>query len=362
MPLQTSKSWFHAPKNALRPLFVNSTSVILGLLTLSGCAASFQPMEAATTSPVMTADAIIAADGYRLPLRRWTPTQSPRGVILALHGFNDYANAFEGPGGWLAEHGFQVYAYDQRGFGATSSPGVWSDTETMVADLDAAAGLIQANHPQTPFYLLGESMGGAVVIAALTSAYAERSPSWSTTYLGPPPLSSERVAGVILSAPAVWGRKAMALLPRLALWIAYNFVPGMELVAPKELKIRPSDNIEMLRALGRDPLILKETRVDAMHGLVDLMGVALEAAPRFNRRSLILYGAHEEVLPPAPIVRFLNTLPKQSRAESQRTVVTYPNGWHMLMRDLQADVVLHDLLSWLTQPDRSLPSLSRGHV
>jgi len=48
-----------------------------------------------------------------------------KAVILALHGFNDYANAFDGPGEIWAKEGIVTYAYDQRGFGAAPERGLW---------------------------------------------------------------------------------------------------------------------------------------------------------------------------------------------------------------------------------------------
>src|SRR5437870_7543725 len=77
--------------------------------------------------PAATADrparfdgaAFIAADGARLPLRSWLPRGEVKAVILALHGFGDYSNAFTLPGEFWAERGIATYAYDQRGFGGT---------------------------------------------------------------------------------------------------------------------------------------------------------------------------------------------------------------------------------------------------
>ena len=53
--------------------------------------------------PRFTAESFIAADGQVLLLHRWLPpggngAGQVKAVILALHGFNDYSNAFEGPG------------------------------------------------------------------------------------------------------------------------------------------------------------------------------------------------------------------------------------------------------------------------
>ena len=47
--------------------------------------------------PAITNNALIGADGSRLPLRRWLPRGAVKAVILALHGFNDYSNAFAMP-------------------------------------------------------------------------------------------------------------------------------------------------------------------------------------------------------------------------------------------------------------------------
>jgi len=66
------------------------------------------------------------ADGYRLPLKHWLPENRPLcRVVLALHGFNDFHMAFEALAGTLVGCCNAVYAYDQRGFGATEGRGLW---------------------------------------------------------------------------------------------------------------------------------------------------------------------------------------------------------------------------------------------
>jgi alpha-beta hydrolase superfamily lysophospholipase len=196
---------------------------------------------------------LTTSDGLGLPLRAWLPEKNPpRAVILALHGFNDYSKAFEEPGKFWAARGIATYAYDQRGFGEAPNRGLWGGAPAMIGDLHTAVAALKVRHPQTPIYVLGESMGGAVALAAAAGA-------------DPPP-----VAGVILAAPAVWARATMPLHQRVALWIGAHTLPWLP-VRGRGLKIQASDNIEMLRALGRDPLVIKETRIDAIHGLADLM-------------------------------------------------------------------------------------------
>lgn len=315
--------------------------LVLSLAMLGGCASSFQPMGAALREPRVEEGAIVTADGYRLPLRVWRPEQgrAVRSVILALHGYNDYSNAFDGAGRAFAAAGIVTYAYDQRGFGATRDPGIWPGTDALVADLDAALALVRRRHPGLPVHVLGESMGGAVVLTALTRPH-------------PPP-----VDGAILVAPAVWGFDAMGFLPRAALWLTYNTVPGMVVYAPKELGIKPSDNIEMLRAMGRDPLVIKGSRVDALWGLTMLMNDALAATERLRVPALVLYGAHEQVLPPEPVERAMESLATApAKGTGAVRIAVYPDGYHMLLRDLAGGIVLNDIVHWLAEPAAALPS------
>ncbi|MEJ0071171.1 MAG: hypothetical protein WDO24_23260 [Pseudomonadota bacterium] len=54
--------------------------------------------DASHPAPQLAADRLIAADGTALPMRQWLPAGQPHAVVLALHGFNDYSNAFAAPG------------------------------------------------------------------------------------------------------------------------------------------------------------------------------------------------------------------------------------------------------------------------
>ena len=101
---------------------------------------------------------------------RWLPEGQPRAVILALHGFNDYSNAFAAAGaGLVAQDGIAIYAYDQRGFGAAPHRGRWAGADSMADDAATPRRCCGSAIPTCPLYLLGESMGGAVAILAATA-------------------------------------------------------------------------------------------------------------------------------------------------------------------------------------------------
>jgi len=302
----------------------------------------------------LTPASVIMTDDYVLPLKAWPsidaptidspsinfpPINFPDAVVLAVHGFNDYSHAFEVVANRFAQHSITTYAIDQRGFGATSQRGIWPGHSIMRSDLVATVKLLCEKHAGQHLFLLGESMGGAVILSALQ------------------PLEQTCIKGVILSAPAVWGWQIMPWWQTMPLTLLAHTMPGFT-VTGESLDINPSDNIDMLRALGKDPLIIKETRIDAIYGLTDLMDAALVNSTVLNMKALILYGERDEIIPPESFCAMLENLPEQ--AASGWRLVLYQNGYHMLSRDLQGDVVIQDMITWIH--NQSAPLLSAQEV
>ncbi|MEN8261376.1 MAG: alpha/beta hydrolase, partial [Pseudomonadota bacterium] len=61
--------------------------------------------------------------------------------------------------------------------------------------------------------------------------------------------------------------------------------------------------------------------------------------------SLILYGKKDEIIPQKPVFEFYKRLP--SRGQGQQQMIIYENGYHMLLRDLQAEIVMKDIVDWI---------------
>jgi alpha-beta hydrolase superfamily lysophospholipase len=299
---------------------------LAAVLALGACAPTLIERGPAVQAPALEAARIVAADGTELPLRRWLPEDRTQAAVVALHGFNDYSNAFAVPAERWKRAGIATYAYDQRGFGATATRGRWATTATLVDDLATAVALVRAQHPGTPVTVLGESMGGAVVMVAGAQGRLDD------------------VEATVLIAPAVRGRAAFGPVASLAFEALAHTVPWLS--GPSGSPgVMPTDNMKMLRAYSRDPLVIKHTRVDATWGLLNVMDEAVAAAPDFRLPALILLGARDTLVPDGPMGRTLAAMPAAS--EAQRRVITYANGWHMLLRDLDGDRVQADVAAWL---------------
>lgn len=278
------------------------------LALLGGCAVLPEPEAAA---PVTR------------PLLRYEPLGEPKATIVALHGFNDRKAAFLPFGALAAERGVRVLAYDQGGFGANADRGGWVGTEQLAVDLFATIEEARRLAPEAPVIVLGESMGAAIAIAALAKPEAPR------------------VDGLVLAAPAVWAGDQLNPLFRLSLWFVAAVAPDLDLSA-EGLEIQASDNIPMLVALGRDPLYLSTARAEALFGLVRVMDQALTAAPELVVPRLVLIGERDEVVPARAFDAFVARLTPEDC-----TVARYPDGWHLLLRDLGRDRVGHDVLAWI---------------
>ncbi|HEY8613530.1 MAG TPA: lysophospholipase [Roseomonas sp.] len=305
-------------------------------LPLAACTPQLIPAGPRIADAALAQDALTMEDGARLPLRAWLPVAPPKAVLLCLHGFNDSRNFMTEPAEALNEAGIAVYAYDQRGFGGAPNRGVWPGAATLAADAGTAARLIQARHPGAPLFLLGESMGGAVLLLAATGP-------------NPPP-----AAGYVLLAPAVWGRVTM---PRIAVGLLDALAHTIPRIAVSSgvPGIIPTDNMRALRRMARDPLTIRETRVDTTKGLVDLMDDALAAAPRLGPNTppmLLVYGAKDQLVPPIATRALLDRVPRDAPAR----IAYYTGVHHMPLRDLQASTVIADMLAWMERPAAPLPS------
>ncbi len=301
-------------------------SIIALIFSLTACSSAKFPLGTTRVSPqIQQVPVFKTSDATELVMQVWKPSHKPRARILLLHGFNEYTGAYATVGESFAKRGIEVWAYDQCGFGRSPYRGLWSSAERMAQDAQEALRLMQQQDPHTPLYLLGMSMGGAV---ALYSAQQRGLP----------------IKGVILVAPAVWAKHTQPFYQRWALAFTRRVVPGWK-PSGEGLNIKPTDNKALLKKIWQSPWMLRESRIDTVAGLTDLMDKAYGAAARVQYSTLLLYGAHDQLVPAKPIAHVWQQLPKRPHTEYKH----YAKGWHMLMRDLQGETVIGDISRWIQQ-------------
>lgn len=297
-------------------------------LALQGCV-SFPAAPPLTDEARLEDNNFIARDGARLGLTVW-PAKEPVAIIAAVHGMNDYAGAFRLAAPYWAERGITTYAYDQRGFGRSPYQGRWAGAPAMKADLRAFLAAIRRDYPSTPLFVMGHSMGAAVVMAAHRDEALD-------------------VDGVILAAPGIWGGAQMPLFYRATLNLAASVAPGKTLTGESAGR-QASDNIDFLRAMYADPNVVKETRLDAVLGVVRMMGEGWDATDEIAGDFLVVYGAKDDIIP----VKKIRKAAKRLSGEVDTRV--YDDGWHLILADNARAAPLADIADWaLARADREPP-------
>ncbi len=141
-----------------------------------------------------------------LPLITWEdPKVTPWAVLICVHGLGLENRAFTMFGHRMASRGIQTCALDVRGFGSWMAE---TGSERVKFDqcLDDIQRLVRALHkhrPGVPVFVLGESMGGAIVLRAAAE-------------LG------DSVAGVISSVPSAERFQQRKMSAR----VAFHFLKG----------------------------------------------------------------------------------------------------------------------------------------
>ena len=331
---------FSKARSAVTGAVRGSVALLLALM-LGGCVLQPSRREPEGPPPGAVDGYFTLRDGTRLPYHDWradgwvgTP---PATVVLALHGFNDSRDAWEVPAPAFEAAGVELIAPDLPGFGDAPDRGRWPGVPAMMDDTRQMAEQLRARFPHARLVLMGESMGGAILMTLAASP-------------DPPP-----VDGYVLVAPAVWSRAEMNLLLRSALWLASTLVPGMEVTGHEvPVHVRPTDNRAALVRLGQDPLTILATRFDTLRGLVNLMDAASSAAHLDRAPMLFLYGGRDDLVPPKATADMWRHLPPAARE------AFYPGAYHLILRDLDRAVPTGDIIAWLHNLAAPLPSGADG--
>ena len=126
------------------------------------------------------------SQSYEFKKKVWKANKYEDAVIIAIHGYNDYSNSFQIPATFLAKSRISTISFDLRGFGMNEDRGTWFPLSVHVNDVTFFISHIRNKFPKKKIFLLGESMGGAIVISTLIKN------------------KDLQIDGVILVAPAIW--------------------------------------------------------------------------------------------------------------------------------------------------------------
>lgn len=94
------------------------------------------------------------------------PRKDLKAIIITVHGLGLSRNAFTPFAKRICHQGFAVISFDVRGFGSYRNDEIYqrADFNGVISDLRRILTNTRRDFPDTPIFILGESMGGAIAL------------------------------------------------------------------------------------------------------------------------------------------------------------------------------------------------------
>ncbi|EIN06778.1 lysophospholipase [Punctularia strigosozonata HHB-11173 SS5] len=283
---------------------------------------------------------LTGAGGTRFFTQTYSATRQ-KAVLVFCHGFIEHIERYQHVFPVWADRGITVLAFDQRGFGRTaldeekSKDSVYgkSSLPEQMADVEWAVSYAKNELAGgKPVFLMGHSMGGAIVLG-----YATRSPPMKTV---------SSLAGVIASSPLLCQTKPA---PKILRWVggqASKILPNLTFKAEVNSADLTHDPV-VNDSYSTDPLVyekgtLRQLRDMLNHG-EQLLWNDYKDWPK-DLPVLLIHGTEDKVTSCKSTEEFFQNLPAQDKKLS-----LYPGGYHELHNEPDGvkEKFIEECISWV---------------
>jgi acylglycerol lipase len=261
------------------------------------------------------------ARGVEIFYQSWLPDAPARAALIIVHGLGEHSDRYDHVAQALTGDGIAVYACDHRGHGRSQGPRAVVDVTDVVADVDQLVVLAAGEHPDTPVFMLGHSLGGMIAVRYALDHQA-------------------RLSGLVLSGAlaTVDASPALRRIGRL-----------VSAIAPRTPMIALDAEL-----VSRDPAVVAAYRADPLvhHGripartaaqIADTTAAFPEQVGAIVLPTLILYGTADGLCPPAGSVMLGEQL-----GSTDVSIRAYEGLYHEILNEPERATVIGDVRDWLT--------------
>lgn len=264
--------------------------------------------------------------GLKIATRSWTPAGDPRAVVVLIHGFNAHSGYMVWPAEQLVAEGFAAYTLDLRGRGKSEGERFYvEEFSEYLGDVDKLVNIARTENPGLPVYVIGHSAGGVI---ATSYVYEHQ----------------DEIAGLVCHSFAF-----DVGIPNVAALV----IKGISHIAP-HVHLFTLKNADFSRdpsavdAMNNDPLIKDESQpAETGAELLKAAERLRENFPNFRVPVFIIHGTADKATMPAGSQYFYD-----HAGSEDKTLKLYEGHFHDLLNDLDRDIVMSDIKSWI---DARLP-------
>jgi alpha-beta hydrolase superfamily lysophospholipase len=264
-------------------------------------------------------------------INRWQPLrQAPSAIVTIIHGLGDHGGRFAQMANSLASAGVAVLAVDLIGHGLSPGRrGVISSFDSLLDEVGNATYLGSRYWPTVPSFVVGQSMGGNLVL------------NWSMRR----PFEAKKVNGIVAMAPML--RMARSPSPnflKVGKWLEKRF-PNIRLGTPVDVRQLCSDPLGQ-DAYLRDRLVHRKMSLRLGLSLIESGQWILDNAELLQKPTLLMHGCDDTLTCP------LATEELASKACNSTTLRLWNHCRHDLHFELQRESVVAFLFDWMRRQGR----------
>jgi alpha-beta hydrolase superfamily lysophospholipase len=260
--------------------------------------------------------------GVSLFRQVWRAAGPARAVLINIHGLGDHSGLYPTLVDHFPSRGITIHAMDLRGNGRSGGQRAYVERwKEYREDLHRFVGLVREEEPGRPLFLLGNSLGGLIVLE-----YVMRYPDGLRGVIAAsPPLGRLGVPAPLMVLGRVFSR----------VWPRFSIRTGMD-----------------LSGLARDPAVVQTVLADPLFHRAGTARLSTEVvaaiarvqagAPAFPLPLLLLHGSADRMVPPEGSREFMARVghPDHELREN-------PGAYHVLFADVDHERVLTDVEQWI---------------
>lgn len=265
--------------------------------------------------------------GGRLHAKLWVGTDSPKGILILIHGLGDHSGRFAEVAAALCDR-WAVFAIDLPGHGhSPGKPGRMPRFAHLLEDIALASRSMTDRYGDLPQVILGHSMGGNLAISYLLRRKEIAS-------------DSVQPAGLVLCAPMLMPPRPMPRPWIFAAWLTGYLFPFLRF-GPNLNADELTSDPEELRKIQEDPKLHAKISMHLATQLVAQGRWALDQARQIQWPTLIMYGKDDSLIDQAACenlaIRIGDTASLEAFADTK----------HALFHDQTKAAVIGRLGRWL---------------
>ncbi len=248
---------------------------------------------------------------------------SAQAYFLCVHGLGGHSGRWEFLSCFLRSHGISTYAIELKGFGATADlKGHIDSFRIYFDDIRALHTIIRKEHQGAKIFLLGESLGGLLCFLLAIE-------------------EPELFQGLICISPAFKPKLKFSPYEHIQIFLSACFNPQKQFTMPFNAQMCTRD-IHYQMVMNQDAM---EHRLASAKLLINTIKAQMRAGSLQHRLAiptLFLLSGSDLLVDSHRSAQIFEKLKVKDK-----TIMQYPDMYHVLEVDLGREKVFADMLKWL---------------